>query len=84
MVYFIPGTPKDLFAYFVGLTPMKLKTFLLISTFMRIPSVITSTIGGQALGVQNYVFAGSVFAATAVLSICGLIFYKRFSKAHSE
>lgn len=27
MVYFIPGTPKDLFAYFVGLTPMKLKTF---------------------------------------------------------
>ncbi len=84
MVYFIPGTPKDLFAYFVGLTPMKLKTFLLISTFMRIPSVITSTIGGQALGVQNYVFAGAVFAATALLSICGLIFYKRFSKAHSE
>ncbi len=35
MVYFIPGTPKDLFAYFVGLTPMKLKTFLLISTFMQ-------------------------------------------------
>jgi uncharacterized membrane protein YdjX (TVP38/TMEM64 family) len=53
-LYFIPGTPKDIFTYFIGLTPMKLKTFLILSSIARIPSVITSTITGNALGVKDF------------------------------
>ena len=45
----IPGTPKDLLTYFVGLTDMKLGTFLLISLVGRLPSVLSSTVGGHLL-----------------------------------
>ncbi len=73
--FFIPGTPKDLLTYFMGLTSMKLPSFLLISSFARIPSVITSTIGGHALGLQDYTFAVIVFVITIVISGIGLLLY---------
>lgn len=53
IIFFIPGTPKDLLTYIAPFTRIKLKTFLLLTTFARIPSVITSTIGGNALSNQN-------------------------------
>ena len=68
ILFLIPGTPKDVMTYIVGLTPMKLSFWIFITLTARIPSVITSTIGGDALGTQNYLFAVIVFAATAVLS----------------
>ena len=84
LLIFIPGTPKDLFTYFAGLTPMKLHTFLMISTIARIPSVITSTIGGHALGTQQYVFAAVVFAITIIVSLIGILVYRRISKQEKE
>ena len=67
LLFFIPGTPKDLLTYFVGLTDIRLKTFLLLSMVARIPSVITSTFGGHLLGVlaifelQFLIIAASAF-----------------------
>lgn len=84
IVYLIPGTPKDLLAYVVGLTPMKLSTWILITATARIPSVITSTIGGDALGTQNYTFAIWVFAATLVISGVGLLVYRRMARRDKE
>ncbi len=83
ILFFIPGTPKDLFTYFIGLTPMKLRTFLILSSIARIPSVITSTIGGEALGMQNYTFAVLVFVATAIISGIGLLIYRKIT-VHSD
>ncbi len=80
ILFFIPGTPKDLITYFIGLTPMRLRTFLIISSIARIPSVISSTLGGAALGMQNYQFAIIVFVITAVLSAIGLWVYHIISK----
>lgn len=84
----IPGTPKDILTYFIGLTPMKLSVWLLITATARIPSVITSTIGGDALGMENYKFAIIVFIITAVISIAGILIYryiqKRLDKKHNE
>ena len=84
ILFFIPGTPKDLFTFFAGLTPMKLHTFLMISTIARIPSVITSTIGGHALGTQQYVFAAVVFTITIIISLIGIFVYRRISKQEKE
>ena len=56
-LFFIPGTPKDLLTYFVGLTNINLKSFLFIVAVARIPSVITSTIGGSLLGSEKYFLA---------------------------
>lgn len=79
ILFFIPGSPKDILTYLVGLTPMKLRTFLILSSIARIPSVITSTIGGEALGAQNYSFAVLVFVVTGAISAAGLLLYQRIT-----
>ncbi len=79
LIMLIPGTPKDLLSYFMGLTDIKLSSWLLIATAARIPSIVTSTMGGGALGMKNYQFAALVFAATVVLSGAGFFVYKRIA-----
>lgn len=78
IIFFIPGTPKDILTYFAPFTRVKLSTFLLITTVARIPSVITSTIGGDALFNQNYHFTIIVFVVTGIISIIGLLTYKYY------
>ena len=46
ILFLIPGTPKDLLVYLGGLLPIKPWRFILISTFARFPSIITSTLAG--------------------------------------
>ena len=79
LVFFIPGTPKDLLSYFIGLTDMKLGTWLLITAVARIPSIVTSTVTGDALGLKNYQFAIIAFGATLLLSLVGILVYRRLS-----
>ncbi len=74
-ILMIPGTPKDLLSYFVGLTNIKLFHWILITSVARIPSIITSTIGGNALGVSNYFFALLVFLITMTISGIGILIY---------
>ncbi|MEG2192090.1 MAG: VTT domain-containing protein [Oscillospiraceae bacterium] len=84
IIFSIPGSPKDLLSYFIGLTKMKLFHWLGISTIARIPSVITSTIGGSAIGGQNYSFAFWVFALTGLISLIGLASYNIILKHNSS
>jgi uncharacterized membrane protein YdjX (TVP38/TMEM64 family) len=84
IIFFIPGTPKDILTYCVGLTKMKLHIWLLISSTARIPSIITSTIGGNALGMGNHGFAILVLIITLVLSAVGLLIYNRLCKSREE
>lgn len=76
LLFLIPGTPKDFLCYFAGLTDMKWGTWLFICSVGRIPSVITSVIGGDALGTKNYSFALLVFAATIAVSLVGVLIYR--------
>ena len=76
VIFTVPGTPKDLLVYFAGLTDMKLSTWLLISAFGRIPSAITSTIGGSALGDGKYSSALLALIVTVFLSLAGFLVYK--------
>ena len=80
IVFFLPGTPKDLLTYFVGLTEIKFSHYLWIVSIARLPSIITSTWGGSALGDENYLMAIIVFAATLLLSVGGWLAYNRLSK----
>lgn len=84
LLILIPGTPKDLLGYFAPLTGMSPWTWLFITSVARIPSIITSTIGGSALGVQNYVFAAIALGATLLISGAGLLIYRRICRAHEE
>lgn len=80
IIFIMPGTPKDLLCYYAGLTDINLPLLLLVTTVGRIPAVITSTIGGDALGNQSYLFAGIVFAVTAVISVAGILIYNAICK----
>ena len=77
IVFFIPGTPKDLLSYVAGLTPINLWAWMIISNVARLPSVITSTVSGNAFGTKKYTFAIIVFVITGILSAIGLIIYNK-------
>lgn len=78
IIFFIPGTPKDILTYLAPFTKIPMSSFILITTIARIPSVITSTIGGNALSNQDYHFTLLVFIITAIISIIGLLCYKKY------
>lgn len=84
LIFTMPGTPKDLLSYFAGLTDLTLPAWLLICSLGRIPSVITSTVGGDALGNSDIKFAVIVFAATVAVSITGLLIYNKISRKYKE
>ena len=78
LLYFIPGTPKDLLTYFVGLTDIKLSTFLVLSMVARIPSVLSSTFGGHLLGEAQYTGAAVLYGVTGLVSAIGLVGYNLY------
>lgn len=84
IIFFIPGTPKDLLTYFVGLTKMKFHVFILIALVARIPSILTSTWCGNELIEGNYTKSIIIFAVTAVVGLLGLWIYNRISKAKQK
>ena len=83
-VFFLPGTPKDLLTYFVGVTDIKLSKFILIVSVARLPSIITSTVGGSALGIGKYELAVIVFGVTIAASLLGLFIYNRICKHRAK
>lgn len=83
LLFLIPGTPKDLLCYFAGLTDMPLPLTIFIVTICRFPSIITSTLGGDALGTGNYISAIIVFAVTLVISLVGILIYNKISAKHN-
>lgn len=82
IVFMVPGTPKDLLCYFAGLTDLKFPLWLLICSLGRLPSIVTSTIGGSALGSKRYWFAAVVFAVTLVVSAGRLWLYDHLQKKY--
>lgn len=84
LIFMLPGTPKDLLCYYAGLTDIKLPVLLIICSLGRLPSIVTSTAGGDALGTESYLFAAIIFAATFVLSALGLFIYNMLCKRHEK
>lgn len=83
-LFLIPGTPKDLLCYFAGLTDMKWRTWLFICSVGRVPSVITSAISGNALGIQDYMIAGITAVATLAVSLAGIVTYRMICRVHEK
>ena len=77
ILFLIPGTPKDLLVYLIGLTPMKLGTFLLLSTLARIPSVVSSSVTGSLLHNDHMLAAAITYGVTLLISAGLIIWYRR-------
>lgn len=83
-IFMLPGTPKDLLCYYAGLTDIKLPALFIICSLGRLPSIISSTVGGDALGTESYLFAVIIFAATFLLSAFGLYIYNLICIRHDK
>lgn len=81
ILFFIPGTPKDLLVYIGGLLPIKPLRFILISTFARFPSVISSTIAGAGLVTGNIKVSIISYAVTFAITAIILILVNIFDKS---
>lgn len=77
ILFLIPGTPKDMLTYVVGTSTMKTTQFLAISTFARIPSVVSSTFIGSTVRHGDWEIAVVIFAVTAVLGVAGIKYQER-------
>ena len=73
--FLIPGLPKDYFCYLLGLSPMHVLTFLIISTIGRIPGTLLLTMQGQAVRSEDY-RAFFVVLGLALLLIVLTIIYR--------
>ena len=67
ILFMIPGTPKDLLVYIAGLLPIKPLRFILISTFARLPSVVSSTFAGHTLMKGDWKSSLVIYGITFIL-----------------
>ena len=84
LIFIIPGTPKDLLCYFAGLTNIKCKVWFWVCSLGRLPSVVTSMMGGNALETGKYTSAIMVFVITLLLSGGGLMIYRYICKKNKR
>ena len=72
ILFFLPATTKDLIVYIGGLLPIKPLRFILISTFVRLPSVITSTMVGANISRGNWKVSLLIYAVTFVIAMLSI------------
>ncbi|MDO5602586.1 MAG: VTT domain-containing protein [Oscillospiraceae bacterium] len=74
LLFFIPGTPKDILTYLGPFLPVRPLAFFSISTVARIPSIFTSTYAADAALDGRWTEAVIVFAITgAAALVCILL-----------
>ncbi len=54
LFFLIPGLPKDYFCYLLGLSPMHILTFLIVSSIGRIPGTLLLSLQGHAVRSEDY------------------------------
>lgn len=80
ILFIIPGTPKDLLVYIAGLLPIKPFRFIMISTFARLPSVISSTFAGSNLVAGDWKVSIIIYAVTFLIVGIGIFIINKFDK----
>ena len=81
ILFIIPGTPKDLLVYIAGLLPIKPLRFILISTFARLPSVVSSTFAGNTLMKGDWQSSLVIYAITFILVGIIVFIANKFDKS---
>ncbi|MDY6325383.1 MAG: TVP38/TMEM64 family protein [Catonella sp.] len=81
LLFLIPGIPKDLMSYILGLTDLSIREFLLFSLVGRFPAILLSTLSGHALAGEKYGLFAGVLIGIMALTAVGMFWYRR---VHSE
>lgn len=84
IVFLVPGIPKDMVAYFMGITEMRLPTFLLLSTVGRLPGILLAAAAGAAVQGGSFVLLVVLLAVLLPLTILlYFLFRKQIASADS-
>ena len=75
LIYLIPGIPKDLAAYAAGISDMRVRPFLIVSTIGRSPAMLGSLMFGHLISSKNYPAIGILGAVTIIILV--VCFIKR-------
>jgi len=74
LIYLIPGVPKDLVSYAAGISEVRFRPFLLVSTIGRIPGMLGSLLLGHFFGRNNTEAMIILAVAVAlILAVCLLM-----------
>lgn len=84
ILFFIPGTPKDLLTYIGFLLPIPPMKFILIATFFRFPSIISSTIAGSGLSNGKLSILIISYAITFIATAVIIFFINKKDKDTTE
>lgn len=80
LLYFIPGLPKDIVSYAAGISEMKYKPLIILSTVGRLPGMMGSIMIGSMWHKQEY-FGMIVLGVLATATfICCIIFRKHINE----
>ena len=74
LLFLIPGFPKDYLCYLLGLSRMKLRTFLIVSIIGRTPGTYLLTIQGAKFRNQEYYAVAIVGAICAVILLLAYLY----------
>lgn len=77
LLFFIPGTPKDLLVYIGALLPIKPIRFIMISTFARFPSIISSTMVGDNITNGEWTISLIIYGVTFLITAVGIYISKK-------
>lgn len=80
ILFLIPGTPKDLLVYIGGLLPIKSSRFIEISTLLRFPSIISSTIAGDNIIEGKWRIAILAYAVTFLITFIVIFIVNKLDK----
>lgn len=80
ILFLIPGTPKDLLVYIGGLLPIKSSRFILISTLLRFPSIISSTIAGYNILGGKWKIVVLVYIITFIITLVIIVIVNKLDK----
>jgi uncharacterized membrane protein YdjX (TVP38/TMEM64 family) len=78
LLFLLPGFPKDILCYVLGLSGMRLGIFLIVSTLGRMPGTYLLTIQGASIRNRHYFAAVLIAIISAVLIFLGYQYKDRF------
>lgn len=84
LFFLLPGTPKDVISYLVGLTDMKFSIWVFINAVGRIPAIALTVSSGCAFGTEKYKMAAILLTVIAFLYVLGVILYYLKNRKEKE
>lgn len=80
LIYLIPGIPKDMVSYAAGVSEMKFKAFVILSTVGRLPGMIGCLLMGNLLELESYLGVGIIGAIAVIACLLCIIYRKKINQ----